>query len=170
MNKTFTKISSSKASTENPKRSHFANFWLSQNYSGASGAVLERGAVAVYVALLVVIILSSAAIVLSGTLAVQLRLVTDIISSERAFYAANSGVEEALFQLIKQNRQGESGPVEITEGEVIYSNADIATYETSADTALQSDGRALPCIVSTGEHSGEQRRIRPCPIQDCPEL
>lgn len=130
----------------------------------------QRGSIAVYIALLIIFLLTSAAIVLSGTLGVQLRLITNVVSSERAFYAANSGVEEALFGLARQNAQGESGLIEITDGEIEYENSDAATYGARADSALQADGRTLPCIVSSGEHKNEQRRIRLGPIQDCPDL
>lgn len=116
----------------------------------------QQGAVAVYITLLMLIMITSSAIVLSSVFSEQLRASREIISSERAFYAANSGVEEGLYQLVYS--YGNEN-IEF-EGEVPYNSEQAATYDVQADLILSEDGTTLrPCIASTGEHSREERRI-----------
>lgn len=126
----------------------------------------NRGAVAIYIALVASAIITSAAIALSGVLSVQIRLVRDIISSERAFYAANSGVEEAQFKLFQlrlaDQREGE---VTVEGGEVVYDD-EIATY--SARGRLVSDPFGVfNCVSSVGHHAGDQRRITISTTEGC---
>lgn len=113
----------------------------------------QTGATAVYIALIIALLILSSALILSRVLSVQLRLTQDVISTERAFYAANSGVEEALFELI----QNDAGEITIEEGLVEYDEGD-ATYEVQAHTHVQGPD-AVACISSLGEHAGDQRRI-----------
>src|SRR3989344_3016268 len=61
--------------------------------------VSSTGDISVYMALVILLVLTSSAIVLSGILSKQIRLSQDIASSERAFYAANTGLEQALHTL-----------------------------------------------------------------------
>ena len=116
----------------------------------------QQGAVAVYITLLMLIMITSSALVLSSVFSEQLRASREIISSERAFYAANSGVEEGLYQLVYAYGNED---IEF-EGEVEYGTEPAASYDVQADLILSDDGSVLrPCIASTGSHSREERRI-----------
>ena len=126
----------------------------------------QQGAVAIYIALLAAAVITSAAIALSGVLSLQLRLVRDIISSERAFYAADSGVEEAQYELFQRQLAGDrEGEITIEEGEVSYDN-ESATY--SVNGKLVSDPFSVfNCIASEGFHSTDRRRITISTTEGC---
>lgn len=112
----------------------------------------QIGATAVYIALIVAILIVSSALILGRALSVQLRLSQDIVSTERAFYAANAGVEEALYELI-QNNAGEST---IDEGVIEYDDR-TANYSVDAHAVTQGPD-VFTCISSLGEYAGVQRR------------
>jgi Tfp pilus assembly protein PilX len=120
----------------------------------------QTGVIAVYIILLVLLIVTSSAIAVGSILSRQIRSTERNIESERAFYAANSGVEEALFLLVQQNEQGGPGEVEIEDGQVIYDDAQ-ARYTVRARLVVsESLTQSVPCIVSTGSYQGEVRRLR----------
>lgn len=125
----------------------------------------NRGATAIYIALLVALLMLSAALVLSGVLSAQLRFTQDVVSSERAFYAANSGVEEALYQLVQQTIAGQPGQVLMNDGMIEYDDT-TATYKVDAKTVAEGPN-AQACISSVGEHGGDQRRIKLGPSATC---
>ena len=125
----------------------------------------QRGATAIYIALLVALLMLSAALVLTSVLTRQVRLTQNVVSSERAFYAANSGVEEALYQLVQQTLAGEQGNVSIADGEIEYEDA-TATYSVEARTNIEGPS-AQACISSLGEYQGDQRRISLGPAEQC---
>ncbi|MEX1112186.1 MAG: hypothetical protein WEC84_01875 [Candidatus Andersenbacteria bacterium] len=122
----------------------------------------QYGSVPIYVALLTVAIVTSSSLALSALLARQIQNTENIIESERAYYAATSGAEEALWVLVQNLIEGvPNGPLEPIEGVVPYDNDIEATY-TVGDAQLRpsDDGlRALPCVDSEGEYSGNQRRL-----------
>lgn len=120
----------------------------------------QTGATAVYIALLVALLILSSALILSRVLNVQLRLTQDVISAERAFYAANSGVEQALFELI----QNETDEITL-EGDVEYPEGN-ATYTVEAHAVVQGPD-AVACISSLGDNAGNQRRINLGPATLC---
>lgn len=119
----------------------------------------QKGSAPLYIALIVALLIVGAAVLLSGVLGTQLKLTRNIISSEKAFYAANSGVEEALYKLAQQNAAGEVGDVTINDGEIVYGQNDKATYQVQAKTIIENGIRAIVCISSLGEHVGDQRRL-----------
>ncbi len=125
-----------------------------------TGYQSQQGVAAVYLMLLILLIVTSSAIAISSVLSRQLRLTERNIDSERAFYAANSGVEEALFLLVQQNEAGGSGVIEVTDGQVPYGDQS-ASYDARARLIVTEDlQQSLPCIVSSGEYGGEFRRLR----------
>ena len=119
----------------------------------------QQGSAPLYIALVLTFLIVSSAIVLTGALSVQLRFTRNLISSEQAFYAANSGVEEALYMLAQQNAAGEIGDVTIEDGEIEYGPGDTARYEVQAKTVIEGQ-RARVCVSSLGTHSGDQRRLQ----------
>lgn len=65
----------------------------------ATPANSQAGDVTVYIALIMLGVMLSGALLLSTILMTQLRSTEDIVESERAFYAANTGVERAFYEL-----------------------------------------------------------------------
>lgn len=129
----------------------------------------ENGSVPIFVAVMTVTIITSAAVILSGIVATQLRTTEDIISSERAYYAATSGLEEALYTMIANNETGEPEgeqvlqSVNIEDGEVPYTNGETATYTVEGQLIFAegpNGDSAVPCVSSEGEYTGSKRRIR----------
>lgn len=124
----------------------------------------QQGSVAIYIALLTVTIITSAALSLSGILARQIRNTEGIIESEQAYYAATSGVEQALYLLVQRNATGGSdafSPLEINDGEVSYEQNRTATYKVKAQLIFNANtNTSLPCIDSEGSFNGDQRRVR----------
>ncbi|MBI3250541.1 MAG: hypothetical protein HYZ61_01665 [Candidatus Andersenbacteria bacterium] len=118
----------------------------------------NRGDVSIYIALIAAAVITSAAIALSGVLSVQIRLVRDVISSERAFYAADSGIEEAQFKLFALRIAGQrEGEVTVEEGEIEYED-EAATFEAEGELVSDPFG-VYNCLTSLGRHAGDQRRI-----------
>lgn len=118
-----------------------------------------RGDVAIYVAMLMLIVVTSSALLLSGLLSQQLRFSQEVVSSERAFYAANSGVEHALYLLAQANQAGNSLETVEIEGEVPYEE-ETAVYEGAAELVLSEDlTTATPCVKSTGSFRDQVRRL-----------
>ena len=120
----------------------------------------QKGAVAVYTTLVMIMIITSGSILMSGILSKQISFSEDVETSERAFYSANSGVEQALYQIAGQLNTGEITPVTIDEQEIAYGNQ-TATYKAKAEIVISEDQtRSIPCVVSIGEFRNETRRIR----------
>lgn len=63
----------------------------------------QRGDVAIFTALIVMTIMIASALALNGLLSRQARLSQEIVAAERAFYGANSGLEQALYQRFQAN-------------------------------------------------------------------
>ncbi|MEX1997887.1 MAG: hypothetical protein WEA04_04425 [Candidatus Andersenbacteria bacterium] len=121
----------------------------------------QRGDIAIYMSLIMLAIIVSSAILFSIILARQIRATTDAISSERAFYAANSGLEQGLYELslFAQESTPLTGAVEY--GSV--PDTSTAGYEGEAKY-LPSDG-ITPCVQVTGRFPDgnafqEERRLR----------
>ncbi len=127
-----------------------------------------RGDVAIYMAMLMLIVITSSAMILSNLLAQQHRFSEEIVASERAFYAANSGVEHALYLLVQTNQAGGGQDPIAIEGEVPYGE-ELALYQTAAQLVVSKDlTTATPCLKSTGNFRDQIRRLilRP-PDVDC---
>lgn len=118
-------------------------------------AATQQGVVAVYMALVMLIILVSSALIFSSILSRQLATAEEVASSERAFAAANSGLEKALWALAIL-RVGED---EIEkDGEILY-DTEAARYTIERAELRQENGVQRPCVISTGTFRAEVRRV-----------
>ncbi len=125
----------------------------------------ERGAVAIYLALLVTIIILSGALLQSGILAQQIRFSTDILENERAFYISDSGIEATLFDLEKKIGQGDFSDSAI-DGSISYGEKE-ATFNATGRIIVSDDqSRTTACVESTGISGRESRRTA-VGNQDC---
>lgn len=127
----------------------------------------QRGDIAIYTALIVVTIMLSGALAMSTILSRQIPATAELLNTERAFYAVQSGREAAFFVVAKQHvftDFGYSFPV----NEVLkYSAGDEATYASVGDlTALR--GPRL-CGTIEGVYGQLKRRLEfSTPAVNCP--
>lgn len=123
------------------------------NSPSGRGRDSQRGSVVLTVVLFMVILMTSAAVVLSGTLIRHVRASQDYLASERAFAGANSGIEEMLYQFRKNNlTNGNTGDVEISYGSTHV------TYDGSWEEHPDDD--KIPCMTSAGTYGSLVRRIK----------
>lgn len=128
----------------------------------------QRGDISVYMALLIMLLMLSSALVLSLILARQIRATEDVVETERSFYAANSGLEHTLYVLTKGIDPEQYSEDIITKtGSVVYvgpGGSETATYEV--------EGKYNPppadsyCVRAEGEFRNETRRLQLGPA-DC---
>lgn len=88
----------------------------------------------------------------------QLRLTLNIVASDRAFYAANSGLEEMLYAM---SRRGEK--MISATGEIEYQNVNgiINTAEYEGEGAIVViSGVDVQCIKSQGQFGNERRFVQ----------
>jgi len=116
----------------------------------------ERGDVSLFIAILVITIVTSSTIVLASLLARQTHLNQDIVASERALSAANSGMEQAFYARLKSGHDA-LGPTAIHDS-VTYSDGSTATYTADGYARPGTSGDEL-CAHSLGEYGGNQRRL-----------
>jgi hypothetical protein len=114
----------------------------------------SRGDVSIYIALLLLGAMLSTSIVLQLVISRQGKYTTNVLSSERAIYAANSGLEQMLKTLPGSVEAIISGPICVS-GEVEYSDHN-AQYEAwgKIDVAHNSF-----CIYSKGSFQGLTRYL-----------
>lgn len=107
-------------------------------------------------ALIMLIILISSALVFSSILSKQLTTAQEIDSSERAFYAANSGLEKALYGLtkLKVEEADIKGP-----GQIEYESGQTADFLIERASLTSQNGQEVPCVVATGTFRQEVRRV-----------
>ncbi|MBI3256042.1 MAG: hypothetical protein HYZ63_03670 [Candidatus Andersenbacteria bacterium] len=118
----------------------------------------QRGDIAVYVALIVITVLLSGALLLSGILSRQARFASNIVHNERAFYAADSGVEATLYEL-KNNIDLGDASVSRVSGEIEYSGQK-ASFTGSGNLTVSADqARTLACVSSSGSFASESRQL-----------
>lgn len=85
---------------------------------------------------------------LSSIIITELKISTDVDKSSRAYYAAESGIEEALYLLRKERRAPES-----LSGSGELGNGASFSYTVSVD----AEGKVA--IVSTGSYGGVKRSV-----------
>lgn len=132
----------------------------------------QQGDISIYIAISVVAIMASALLLFSGLLIGQLSTTHDVIDSERAFYAANAGMERGLYEL---SLFATPAPIPLAD-RIEYSGNAAAVFVGSG--AYAADG-VTPCIRVTGaypvregqEYPGgapqaQERRLRVGPA-DC---
>lgn len=117
----------------------------------------QRGAAAIYLVLLLTFMFTSSALIISFSLSRQLRATSEIANSARAFYAATSGIEQGLMQLVTNPQ---------TDTTVTIS--DTITYDDGEDATFVGEGRfvpslddpniLVPCVFAQGDFRGQQRR------------
>lgn len=112
----------------------------------------SKGAIGIYIALLMLVIIVSTVLVTNTVLTRQIRLSREVGHSERAFAAANSGYEQALFLLNATPDQAITG-----EGQVDYPEGP-ATYTFRA-RFFEIQGTRVPCVLSSGVFRDETRRL-----------
>lgn len=105
---------------------------------------LQAGDVTVYIALIMLGIMVSGALLLSTILMTQFRSTQDIVESERAFYAANSGMERGFYEL---SLFATPGPISLNDSLPYDTNGLQAAFDVRAGYA--ADG-ITPCINVVG--------------------
>ena len=93
----------------------------------------------------VVIVISTG---LSSIIITELKISTDVDKSARAYYAAESGMEEALYKLRKEQQ-----PPETLNGTGTLGNGASFVYTVSVD----AEGEVF--VVSTGSYGGVKRSV-----------
>lgn len=122
---------------------------------------LQRGDVAVYMALMISFILLSSALVFSLILARQIRATEDVVESERSFYAANSGLEHLQYVLTKGWNNAYSATI-ITRpdpgpGIIEYSGGEQAEYTARGKYDAENESS---CAQADGTFRNEKRRLQ----------
>ncbi len=124
----------------------------------------ERGDISIYITLLVGLMILGSAVLVSLILARQLTLTQDLVASERAYYAANAGVEEGFYRLAIALRTSPGGDIDplYAPGQVEYvqyNPIQVAHYEESTDNNnIQLIGGVV-CGYIRGRFAEEQRFI-----------
>ena len=118
----------------------------------------QRGDVAIYIALMMLSIMLSGALLYSLILARQIRATGAAVDSERAFYAANTGLEHSLYLVTRQfqeNIDSVTGTVvyPVVPGEVAESEA---TYEAQGSYNVTT---GTVCLHSRGNYRVQRRNI-----------
>ena len=111
----------------------------------------QQGSVVIYIVLLMFLMITSAAIILSGVLNQHIRSAQDYLSSERAFAAANSSIEQMLYSVARA-----SDPV-TSSGSIDYTGEQ-ATY-TGSGKGVVNNGMIIPCMAASGMYRDLVRRI-----------
>jgi len=118
----------------------------------------DRGDISIYIAILMVTVLLSGALVFSSILSRQARMASNIVNNERAFYAAGSGIEATLYDLKNKIDSGDKS-VSRMKGEILYGN-DKATFTSEGVLSISGDqARTLACVAGTGTFGRESRNI-----------
>lgn len=111
---------------------------------------INQGSVVLYVILLMFVMMTSAAIVLSGILSKHIRASENYLSSEQAFAAANSSIENMLYQIAKT---GTTGNVTST-GSIDYGNGVMVTFNGAG-----CNKNGAPALTASGTYKTVVRRI-----------
>ncbi len=116
----------------------------------------QQGFVVITIVLFMIILMTSTAIVLSGTLTRHIRASRDYLSSERAFAGANSGVEAMRYNAIKANS---ASPFDLTEQIILYDDGAEVKYKGCAEL-ITENGQLIWRITSSGTVRNLVRRIQ----------
>lgn len=108
----------------------------------------QKGSVVVYIVLMMFLMMTSAAVILSGVLNKHIRSAQDYLSSERAFAAANSGIEQMLYSVAR------SGNATATSDGFIDYDGEHASYKGSSKSV-----GAITCMSASGTYRDLVRRI-----------
>lgn len=118
----------------------------------------DRGDISIYIAILMVTVLLSGALVFSSILSRQARFASNIVHNERAFYAADSGIEATLYDLKNKIDSGDES-VSKVESEIPYGN-EKATFVSEGVLSTSADqNRTQACVKSRGTFGRESRDL-----------
>jgi hypothetical protein len=119
----------------------------------------QAGIVEVYIALIITILITTGAIVLSGILSRQIRFASDVVANEQAFYTADTGAEATLSDL-KTKISGPDFTASTINGTVNYDDNLSGAYAAKGQLQLSADKtRIFDCVQSQGSVKTESRRI-----------
>lgn len=117
----------------------------------------QEGAVAIYIALVITLLMLSGALVQSAVLSRQIRESRDVTQNERAFYASDSGIEAVLFDLKTKSANEDTTPTTLED--IIEYGDQTATFSAVGRVVETEDQtRSVPCIESVGTFGAETRR------------
>lgn len=121
------------------------------------------GDISLYLTLVMGLLMLTATIFMSLILTRQLKATAAVEASERAFYAANTGLEEVLYLLVQKGEER----VSLDSVELSYDSSDKATYSTDGTEATINSDTGIVCVpLVKGVYGGEERRITMMPA-DC---
>ncbi len=115
-------------------------------------STFQTGAASVYMALIIAVLMVSSALVFNTILVREIRLGRSVANSERAFAAADTGYEQALYQLSHSTDLTTEG-----RGEIEY-DGEKAVYEFRGQVFVHDNVR-FPCVLSSGTYRDETRRL-----------
>lgn len=117
----------------------------------------NRGDISILASVILISIILTGSLVMSLVLSRQLGLSRNLANSEQAFYAAQTGYEEALYRSI---RLGEDS-VEIEDGELELADGTVLAYQATA-------GGEESCVSSSAVFRSARRQvaIEECEIQE----
>lgn len=104
----------------------------------------QQGDISVYIALMVLSIILSSTLLFSAILSRQFRATEDAVASERAYFSANSGLEEGLYQL---SLFASEEPITL-QGVLDYPTENAAA--AFSGTAQYAADGSTPCVQVSG--------------------
>ncbi len=128
----------------------------------------NQGSTIIYIVLLIFMLMTSSAIVLTTILSKHVRAAENYLSSEQAFAAANSSIEEISYKIFKQNEREDV----TSEGTITYNEGASNAFEVDFNgegCATEEGPQVLPHITAAGTYKSLVRRIdfgggkRACP-------
>ncbi len=126
----------------------------------------QKGAISIYLALLLIFVMTTGALVLNQTLVKQIKIANTITSSEKAYYAATSGLEEGLFKAkLLAHEAGEVNQQQNIAADIagdVSNNGQEPTYKARAGLyRSEIAGKRVDelCAVSVGMYRQASRRV-----------
>lgn len=121
-----------------------------------------RGDIGIYIALTTAMVMLGSAVLLSLLLARQISLTQDLVASERAFFAANAGEEEAFYRLARERQRPPTDPLNFSVPDInadfVYPGAQKASYTATQLRFLNNVAQG--CILGIyPAPNGEVRRL-----------
>lgn len=125
----------------------------------------SRGDISLYLTIIISLTMLGSALLLGLILARQISLTRDIFASERAFYAATTGQEEAYYRMALESKKpgapvfpADLGPLNVS-GDVVYNFTGVTEVATYSGTIARKNGGQI-CGAMEGQFKGETRRIQ----------
>lgn len=112
------------------------------------------GSAVIYIVLLMFVMMTSSAIVLATILSRHYRASENYVITEQSFAAANSSIEQMLYQIAKGGATGK-----VTNSETIEYESGVEVEYTGEGCVLDEGGQRKPRLLATGIYKGVVRRI-----------